>query len=95
MNYVNGYIEPGTYKHYKGGLYVLIDVVTHMENPAKGKIERLEDPLVVYRDLTQIVEHDANGKPTPTTHKRYCRSLSEFTQTIAHNGQSVKRFVKI
>ena len=94
INYINEYIEPGVYEHYKGGIYVLLDVITHMENPSVGKIERLAEPLVVYRDLTQILEHDKNGKPC-YPHKRYCRTISDFKAMVMHDGNSVKRFKKI
>lgn len=93
MNYINEFIEPGTYEHYKGGIYVLLDVVTHMENQTKGKIEKLQDPLVVYRDLIPMVEHVEGKAIVP--HKRYCRTLSEFKATVTHDGKSVKRFKKI
>lgn len=95
MNWINEYIEPGTYQHYKGGMYVVTEVVTHMENESIGKIEKMPMPLVVYRDLHAIVEHDVNGKPVPTVHKRYARKLSEFEEIIIHNDKSVKRFTKI
>ena len=35
-------ISPGTYRHYKGGLYEVIDVARHSET---------EEQLVVYRPL--------------------------------------------
>ena len=35
-------IEPGTYRHYKGNLYEVIEVATHSET---------EEQLVVYRAL--------------------------------------------
>jgi hypothetical protein len=35
-------MEPGTYRHYKGGLYEVLGVARHSET---------EEPLVVYRAL--------------------------------------------
>lgn len=35
-------LEPGTYRHYKGNLYEVVDVATHSET---------EERLVVYRAL--------------------------------------------
>lgn len=89
MNWVNEYIQPGTYQHYKGGLYVLVDVVTHADN-TEGKMDKLVDPLVIYRDLTGTVEH-VNGKPV-VPHKRYARTLSSFTSNVEHNKNIVPRF---
>jgi hypothetical protein len=95
MNAINEFnIEPGTYQHYKGGLYVVTDLLTHMDNPATGKMEPLTDPLVVYRDLEAIVKH-VNGRPS-RPHVRYARPLSEFTgMVVRDNEQPVKRFTKL
>lgn len=93
MNRINEFnFEPGTYRHYKGGLYVALDIITHAENTATGKIEALPDPLVVYRDLDAVVQH-VNGRPS-IPHKRYARALSEFTGTVVQGGERVKRFSK-
>lgn len=94
MNYVNEYdLEPGVYQHYKGGKYVVTDIVTHMDNPATAKMEPLPDPLVVYRDLTPIVKH-VRGK-AQQAHQVYAHSLAEFTGMVDHNKVKVKRFKKI
>jgi hypothetical protein len=94
MNRINEYnLEPGTYQHYKGGLYVVLEIVTHMENDASKKMEPLSDPLVVYRDLTPVVRH-VNGKPM-AAHQVYARKLSEFTGTVSKDENIVKRFRQV
>jgi hypothetical protein len=91
MNRINEFgIEPGVYEHYKKGLYVVTDIITHMDNPNTGKMEAIPDPLVVYRDVTPVVRH-VNGK-AQTAHQVYARTLSEFTAIVPHNGKNVKRF---
>ena len=91
MDRINIYdLEPGTYQHYRGDTYVVVDVLTHLDNPTTGKMERLTDPLVVYRDLQPPIEH-LNGKAQPV-HNRYGKKLSEFTGMVHHNGKQVKRF---
>lgn len=93
MNRINEYnLEPGVYQHYKGGLYVVTDIVTHMDNTAIGKMEPLPDPLVVYRDIEAPVRH-VNGK-SQAAHQVYARPLNEFTGTVDKNGEIVKRFTK-
>jgi len=94
MNRINEFnLEPGTYQHYKGGIYVVTDIATHMENPESQKMEPLLDPLVVYRDVEAIVRH-VNGR-LMVAHQVYLRKLSEFTATVSHNDNVVKRFTKI
>lgn len=79
MNRINEFnLEPGVYKHHKGGLYVVTDVITHMDNPTIGKMESLPDPLVVYRDLKAPVRH-VKGR-NQTAHQVYARTLSEFNE---------------
>lgn len=92
MNEINEFnFKPGPYRHYKGGYYVALDIITHLENPRTGKMEPLPDPLVVYRDLDAIIRH-VNGRPS-AAHQRYARALSEFTATVTlPDGQVVKRF---
>jgi hypothetical protein len=96
MNYINEYdITPGVYVHYKGGKYVVTDLITHLENSAKGQMEKLEDPLVVYRDLerpTGIVKDKRQA-----IQQVYARKLSEFTALVIseRHEQPVKRFTLI
>lgn len=88
MNRINEYsIEPGTYQHYKGGIYVVTDLITHMDDVATGKMAPLADPLVVYRDLNPVVRH-VEGR-VQIAHQLYARPLSEF-QSMTVDGQ--KRF---
>jgi len=95
MNRINEYdIEPGVYRHYKGGYYVVLDIITHMENQSIGKMEPIANPLVVYRDLTPVAGHDIKGRPSNDIHKRYARTLSEFNATVMKDGETVKRFRK-
>lgn len=87
MNRINEFnLEPGVYQHYKGGIYVVTDIVTHMDNPT-GHMEALQDPLVIYRDIDAIVKH-VNGKPRQA-HQVYARPLSEFNALV---DSGVKRF---
>lgn len=88
MERINEYdIEPGTYQHYKGGLYVVVELVTHVDGP-DGKMRLLDDPLVVYRDLVALTGHDIKGKPG-TPYRRYARPLSEFS---GYTNEGIKRF---
>ena len=91
MNRINEFnLEPGVYHHYKGGIYVVTDIVTHMDNPTIGHMEPLQDPLVIYRDIDAIVKH-VNGKPSQA-HQVYARPLSEFTGIVSIG---VKRFKQL
>lgn len=94
MNQINEFnFEPGTYRHYKGGYYVALDLITHADDVQTGKMEPLQDPLVVYRDINALVQH-VNGRPT-IPHRRYARALSEFTgMAELPNGDLTKRFTK-
>lgn len=88
MNRINEYnLEPGVYQHYKGGLYVVTELVTHMDD-ASGAMAPLADPLVCYRDVQPIVKHVA-GKPVPA-HQVYARPLSTFFELV----EGKKRFTK-
>lgn len=74
-------IEPGTYEHHKGVLYVVIEIVNYMEGP-DGKMQRLTDPLVCFREVKQIPGHEANGKPNANPHRVFALTISEFTKDI-------------
>jgi hypothetical protein len=93
---INEYdIEPGVYRHYKNRLYVVLDIITHMENKQKGKMEAIPDPLVVYRDLIPMDGHDVKGKPNKTIHRTYARALSEFNAMVTVSDSiQVRRFTK-
>jgi len=94
MNRINEFdLEPGTYQHYKGGLYVVTDLITHMDNPTTGAMEPITDPLVVYRDVIPVVRH-VNGR-AQQAHQVYARPLSEFIAMVDNAGISVKRFEKL
>lgn len=90
MNWITEYnIKPGVYRHYKGGIYVVTELITHMDN-ADGAMAPLVDPLVCYRDLEPIVRH-IDGRMM-AAHQVYARPLSEFNAEI-HIG--TKRFTHI
>lgn len=90
---INEYnIEPGVYRHYKGNYYVVTNLVTHMDGP-DGKMQKLEDPLVCYRDVEKLPQH-INGKATTAYEQTYARKLSEFNATVTNEGGTVKRFAK-
>jgi hypothetical protein len=98
VNRVNEFnLEPGAYQHYKGGVYVVTDIITHMDNAKTGAMEPLQDPLVVYRDLTPVVRHVEGRRQM--AHQVYARSLSEFTEMIHPSklapGAGPKRFNKL
>lgn len=94
MNYVNEYIEPGPYQHYKGSMYVVLTIVTHLENSETNKMEPLQDPLVVYRDLENVPRH-IKGKMSRDYTQHYARKLSEFNATISGPNGPVKRFTQM
>jgi hypothetical protein len=91
MNRINEYnLEPGTYEHYKGSIYVVTEIVTHMDNPETGHMEPLHDPLVVYRDVEPVVRH-VNGR-AQQAHQVYAHPLSAFAGTVQVDDRQVKRF---
>lgn len=78
MNRINEFgIEPGVYQHHKGSLYVVVEIITHMDNE-EGKMQALPDPLVVYRDLQDPVRH-VGGRSQPA-YQRYALPLSQFRE---------------
>jgi hypothetical protein len=91
MNRINEFnLEPGPYKHYKGGVYVVTTIITHVENDASKKMEPLADPLVVYHDVTPVVRH-VEGK-VQAAHQVYARKLSEFKGTVSKDDNIFNRF---
>lgn len=83
-------IEPGVYEHYKGGLYVVETILTHMKNEEGGDWIKLQDPLVIYRNLEAQVE-SINGVSKYVI-KTYARKLSNFTGTVVVDEKTIKRF---
>jgi len=90
MNWINEYTQPGTYKHHKGGLYVLVNVLTDEFDFTTDKITTLPEPVVIFRDLIPLVEY-VNSKPI-VPHKIYSCPLSVFTGLV---DEKVKRFTQI
>lgn len=91
MNRINEFnVEPGIYEHHLGILYVVFEVVNYMEG-INGKMERLTDPLICFRELTSIPGHDGDGKPNSNPHRIFALPLSEFLKDI----DGAPRFKKI
>lgn len=81
-------IQPGTYQHWKNKkLYVVTDLVTHLEDPEQHIMVEQTDPLVVYRDLEW--NYELIGNTRKMVQKTYARRLSEFNE-LMEGG--VKRF---
>ena len=88
MNRINEFnLEPGVYQHFEGRIYVLTDIVTHMNDPITGHMEPLQDPLVIYRDIVKQVDGKAYQ-----AHQVYAQSLREFTGLVS---PGVKRFKQL
>lgn len=84
MNRINEHqIEPGTYRHHKGAIFVVTDLVTHEENAASGDMEELPwgKMKVIYRDVERVAKH-VNGKLTKDYHQTYCMTVEDFFKTI-------------
>lgn len=86
-------IKPGTYEHYKGGIYVVENILTHEKPIAEGAWTKMHDPLVIYRNLEQQFE-SVNGTKQYVI-KTFARPLTEFLATVEIDGVSVKRFKRI
>jgi hypothetical protein len=84
-------LNPGVYEHYKGGLYVVESILTHIKNEQGGDWERVMDPLVIYRKLEP--EYEAiNGGPKSMVVKTYARTLSNFKGSVDIEGKLIPRF---
>lgn len=80
------HIKPGAYKHYKGGIYIVENILTH--HKVEGVWTKLHDPLVIYRNLDAQYE-SINGKAPVMIVKTYCRTFLEFFEVI----DGVPRFI--
>ena len=69
-------IKPGTYRHYKGGEYMVLGVARHSEDPGKE--------LVVYRSLGK------SGKFRTGT--IWVRPKAMFNDMVVVNGKRIPRF---
>ncbi|NOS93176.1 MAG: DUF1653 domain-containing protein [Cyclobacteriaceae bacterium] len=82
-------LMPGVYRHYKGGMYVVTELVTHADNE-DGLMVPLEDPIVCYRDLDGT-QKMINGR-RQIGHQVYSKKLSLFNGL---NKDGAKRFVMV
>jgi hypothetical protein len=92
-------LEPGPYEHYKQNtdgshpIYVVESMVTHME--LNGVWTKLQDPLVVYRNLEPQWHETPTGGKTQLL-KHFARPFSEFTSMVnigtPEEPKMVKRF---
>nr|WP_136252628.1 DUF1653 domain-containing protein [Ningiella ruwaisensis] len=74
-------VIPGIYKHFKGGLYKVIDTVTHSET---------EQTLVLYKPLYDRTSDKANDDQG-----LWVRPIAMFKETVEHEGHKVPRFVRV
>lgn len=81
-------VKPGPYEHYKGGIYILRNIVTH--HKLDGAWTHIQDPWIVYEHLEPKYE-EVNGV-MQQVQKSYMRRMSEFTAEVEVDGQKVKRF---
>lgn len=72
----------GTYRHYKGKLYELIDIVHHSETLEK---------MVLYKSLYD----NSNVPEGPSWGELWVRPYEMFFEEIEVDGKKVKRFEKI
>ena len=70
-------LQPGTYRHYKGDTYEVVDVVWHTE---------MESWHVLYRAISYTFTDDAGNESL------FVRPIVEFTDTLTCNDKNVKRF---
>lgn len=102
INWINEYdLNPGVYEHYKGGIYIVQNLITHSKKA--GKVKKLRDPMVVYRDLDntyKTIERGKNADGSPymarvEVIKNYMTPLSEFLEHVLLDDKLVPRFKKI
>lgn len=85
-------IKPGPYKHYKGATFIVENILTHQEEDQEGPFIKLQDPLVIYRDLEYQFE-SLNGVKQLVI-KTYSMPLSLFAGNIMVDGNMGLRFIK-
>ena len=69
-------LQPGLYRHYKGGNYQVIGVARHSET---DETDETDEQLVVYRCV-----YDNNSL--------WVRPLAMFLETVFVDGRTVPRF---
>ena len=69
----------GTYKHFKGGLYKVIDVARNSENP--------QEELVVYKHY--------DGEPKYGLDQLWVRPLKMFLEKVTREGKTFYRFEEV
>lgn len=84
-------LKPGAYQHYKGGIFVVENVLTHQEEDPEGPFMKLQDPLVIYRNLEQQFETLNGGNPKQII-KTYSMPISLFMGNVMVSGELIKRF---
>lgn len=73
--------QPGLYRHYKGGLYRVVDVALDCTNgPTEGRY------LVLYC---------LADEPEPSLRELHAREVEQFLETVDLKGERVPRFVKV
>lgn len=72
-------IKPGPYQHYKGGIYIVENILTH--HKVEGVWTKIQDPLIIYRNLEAQYEAINGDKPVMVI-KTYCRTFVEFHEVI-------------
>lgn len=83
-------LQPGVYESYKGGLYVVETILTHLKNEDGGDWIKQQDPLVIYRNLEPQVE-SINGVNTFVI-KTFGMRLSRFKGGVNVDGILMRRF---
>jgi len=83
-------LKPGVYKHFKGPMYVVENIITHKD--INGIWTKMVDPIVVYRHLEQAYEEvDGQKKMIIQT---FQKKLSEFmSDKVLDDGTTVVRFM--
>lgn len=86
-------LKPGVYEHYKGGIYVVENIVTHEANEDGGDWIHLQDPKVIYRNLD--AQYATINDVRQQIIKTFSKRLSEFTGWVEIDGEKVQRYKPI